>query len=224
MTAFDLVIWDCDGCLVDSELLTAEAEAKLMTQLGAPLTTQECYERYTGVSLRTMFDDLEAKTGLRLRDQYDVEAYERDFYALLAEKLQPMEHVIEALDKIALPMCVASGSVPRKLEHELRVTKLWDRFAGRTYSSDCVAKGKPEPDIFLYAAAQMGADPARCLVIEDSVAGVTAGKAAGMTVFAFKRNGACSAETRRALISRHPDAIFSDMARLPELMERWQRA
>lgn len=223
MSGFDLMIWDCDGCLVDSEAIAAEAEARLVTRLGIPFTAQEYYERFTGVAMRTIFEQLERERGVKLFGQFDNEAYEAEVRDLLSEKLQAMPFVHETLGRLEVPMCVASGSVPSKLEHELRLTGLWDVFGGHVYSSELVARGKPAPDIFLYAAAQMGARPERSLVIEDSLAGVTAAKAAGMSVFAFVRPAHTSLETRAKMQALRPHATFGDMRELPALVAGWGR-
>lgn len=220
---FDLIIWDCDGCLVDSEGIAAEAEARLVTRLGIPFTPEEYQRRYTGVPMRGIFEELEQQTGVKLFGRFDAKAYEQEVLDLMTERLQAIPHVETALDGLAYPMCVASGSVPAKLEHELRITGLWERFDGRVYSSDLVANGKPAPDIFLYAAEKCGTAPERCLVIEDSRAGVRAAKAAGMRVFAYMRDGHVDQDMHSQMAVLNPHAIFGDMRELPALVAGWGR-
>lgn len=190
MSRFDLVIFDCDGVLVDSERLTVRTETQILAELGWPLTEAEVIDRFVGRSSVYMQSVIEEHIGRPIDWRGQFERRVRD---ACARELQPVDGVVAVLDDIAIPACVASSSSHKMLEFKLGLTGLTERFAGRVYSADDVEHAKPDPAVFLFAAASMGVAPGRCAVIEDSVAGVTAGLAAGMTVFAFS-GGVTSAE------------------------------
>jgi HAD superfamily hydrolase (TIGR01509 family) len=141
--------------------------------------------------------------------------FERRVIEVCERELVPVDGVVAALDEIALPGCVASSSSHPMLHFKLGLTGLAERFAGRVFSADDVAHGKPDPAVFLFAAAAMGVPPVRCAVIEDSVSGVEAGLAAGMTVFAFS-GGVTSADK----LERDGVVLFDAMHRLPALLTR----
>jgi HAD superfamily hydrolase (TIGR01509 family) len=182
MSRFDLVIFDCDGVLVDSERLAVRTEAEILSDLGWPLSEAEIIERFVGRSAVYMHQEIERHLGRRVDWDSEFESRYRDVFE---RELVPVPGVIEALTKITTPVCVASSGSQERMRFTLGKTGLFDRFEGRIFSVDEVAHGKPAPDIFLFAAERMGVSPDRCAVIEDSVSGVTAGLAAGMAVFAF---------------------------------------
>jgi HAD superfamily hydrolase (TIGR01509 family) len=212
MSRFDLVIWDCDGVLVDSERLAVRTESQILTELGWPLTEADVVERFVGRSSYHMQAVIEAHLG-RPVDWHD--EFERRVIEVCERELVPVDGVVAALDEIALPGCVASSSSHPMLHFKLGLTGLAERFAGRVFSADDVAHGKPDPAVFLFAAAAMGVPPVRCAVIEDSVSGVEAGLAAGMTVFAFS-GGVTSADK----LERDGVVLFDAMHRLPALLTR----
>jgi HAD superfamily hydrolase (TIGR01509 family) len=210
MGRFDLVIFDCDGVLVDSERLSVRTEREILTGLGWPLTEAEIVERFVGRSAAHMHQEIERHLG-RVVD-WDVE-FEARYRAVFEQELVAVPGVAEALDEIALPTCVASSGSHEKMRFTLGKTGLYDHFAGRIFSVDQVARGKPAPDIFLFAAEQMGAPPVRCAVVEDSVSGVTAGLAARMEVLAFA-GGVTGADK----LSIGGATVFDDMRDLPALL------
>ena len=177
-----LVIFDCDGVLVDTERITVRTEAFILTRLGWPMTEDEVVERFVGRSAAHMHAEVEGRLGRRVDWQVEFEAPTR---AALERDLVPVDGIVEVLDAISLPTCVASSGSHDKMAFTLGRTGLWDRFAGRIFSADEVAHGKPAPDIFLYAADRMATEPDRCVVVEDSASGVTAARAAGMGVVAY---------------------------------------
>jgi HAD superfamily hydrolase (TIGR01509 family) len=210
MSRFDLVIWDCDGVLIDSERLAIRTESQILTELGWPLSEADVVELFVGRSSRYMQSVIEEHLGhpIDWRVQFELrmrEVSERELVAI--------EGVIDALDAIDIPGCVASSSGHAMLSFKLGLTGLADRFAGRIYSADDVAHGKPDPAVFLFAAASLGVPPERCAVIEDSVSGVEAGVAAGMSVFAFT-GGVTSAEN----LQRKGVVLFQFMRELPALL------
>jgi HAD superfamily hydrolase (TIGR01509 family) len=210
MSRFDLVIWDCDGVLIDSERLAVRTESQILTELGWPLSEADVVELFVGRSSRYMQTVIEEKLGRPIdwKNQF-----ERRVREASERELEPVEGVIDALKAIALPSCVASSSSHAMLDFKLGLTGLAERFAGRVYSADDVAHGKPDPAVFLFAASSMGVSPERCAVIEDSVSGVEAGVAAGMSVFAFT-GGVTSAEK----LQRKGVVLFRSMRELPALL------
>jgi HAD superfamily hydrolase (TIGR01509 family) len=210
MSRFDLVIWDCDGVLVDSERIAIRTESQILTELGWPLTEADVIELFVGRSSAYMQSVIEEHIGRPVdwRGQFVRrlrEASERE--------LVPVEGVVAALDAIDIPGCVASSSSHEMLNFKLGLTGLAQRFAGRIFSADDVAHGKPDPAVFLFAASSLGVAPDRCAVIEDSVSGVDAGLAAGMTVFAF--GGGVTSPQK---LQRDGVVIFDAMSQLPDLL------
>lgn len=212
MSRFDLVIFDCDGVLVDSERLAVRTESQILTELGWPLTEAEVIERFVGRSAIYMQAVIEEKIGRTFDWQVEFENRVRE---VCERELVAVDGVIDALDRITEPTCVASSSSQRMLNFKLGLTGLAERFAERIFSADDVAHGKPDPAVFLFAAASMGVAPSRCAVIEDSVSGVAAGVAAGMIVFAF-----CGGVTSGDQLEREGVVLFESMHELPELLAR----
>ncbi len=207
MSRFDLVIFDCDGVLVDSERLAVRTEAEILSDLGWPLSEAEIIERFVGRSAAHMHQEIERHLGRRVDWDSEFESRYRDVFE---RELVPVPGVIEALTQITTPVCVASSGSRERMRFTLGKTGLFDQFEGRIFSVDEVAHGKPAPDVFLFAAERMGVSPDRCAVIEDSVSGVTAGLAAGMAVFAFV-GGVTSAEA----LSIGEAVPIADMRELP---------
>jgi len=209
----EAVIFDCDGVLVDTELISNTVLAALLTQAGLPTTLEQCLRDYRGRSITSVTELAVARHGAPLPADI-AERYYAETKAAFVRELQPVPGVIDALDRIALPSCVASSGPHHKMEVTLRHTGLWDRFAGRMFSATEVAHGKPAPDLFVHAARSMGFDPARTAVVEDSLPGIQAARAAGMRALAF----ACGAEAE-ALRAAGGEP-FDDMAALPGLLSR----
>jgi HAD superfamily hydrolase (TIGR01509 family) len=210
---FDLVIFDCDGVLVDSERIAVRIDAVVLDRLGWALTEAEIIERFVGRSEAYMVSEIEAAIGRPLEHGWDAEFVPLYRDALAAE-LEPVDGIVEALDAIAIPNCVASSSSHERLRFTLGLTGLLDRFDGRIFSATEVANGKPAPDLFLHAAATLGADPARCAVVEDSRYGVEAARAARMHAFGYA-GGLTTAER----LAGPATTVFHDMRELPALLE-----
>ncbi len=207
---FDLVIFDCDGVLVDSERLVVRVEAEIVTGLGWSLTESDIVERFVGRSAAYMHREIERHLGRSIDWDSEFEARYREVFEA---DLEPVPGIIDALREITLPTCVASSGSHDRIRFTLGKTGLLERFRGRIFSVDDVGIGKPAPDIFLHAAKKMGASPARCAVVEDSASGVNAGLAAGMTVFAY-----CGGVTSADSLSIGGSLLFDDMAELPALL------
>jgi HAD superfamily hydrolase (TIGR01509 family) len=210
MSGLDLVIFDCDGVLVDSERLAVRTEAAILARLGWPLSEPEIVERFVGRSASHMRGEIERHLGRPI--DWEVE-FEPHYRQVFERELTPVPGVVDALDQIDVATCVASSGSHEKMAFTLGLTGLLDRFTGRIFSADEVERGKPEPDIFLYAADRMGVPAGRCAVIEDSVSGVTAGLAAGMTVFAY-----AGGVTSPAELALGDAVVFGDMGALPALL------
>ena len=209
----ELVIFDCDGVLIDSEPLAVGVGVLVLRELGWPLSEAEVVERFVGRSDRDTQAAIEAHLGRKLPPGFE-QRYDRLLREAFAGKLAPVEGIVEALERITLPSCVASSGTHEYLRYTLQLTGLYERFAGRIFSVEDVTRGKPAPDLFLHAAARMGAEPARCVVVEDSRSGVEAARAAGMRVLAFA-GGLTPAE----LLAGPDTILFEDIAELPALLD-----
>jgi HAD superfamily hydrolase (TIGR01509 family) len=210
--ALELVIFDCDGVLVDSERIAVRTDVQVLAKLGWVLTEAECVERFVGLSDKSVKAAIEAHLGRILPDDWDQE-FQSLYRDAFAAELTSVPGVIEALDQITLPTCVASSSSHEKLRFTLGLTGLYERFAGRIFSAYDVARGKPAPDLFLYAASRMGVAPAACAVVEDSRYGIEAARAAGMRAFGF-----AGGLTPRAWLEASGTVVFTDMRELPGLL------
>ena len=180
----ELVIFDCDGVLVDSERLAVRIDVQVLAALGWALTEQEVIERFVGRPDEVMVAEIEAYLGRALPKNWE-DPFHHLYRDAFASALTPVAGIVEALDQITLPTCVASSGTHERMRYTLGLTGLYDRFAGRIFSSSEVARGKPAPDIFLKAAQKLNVDPTDCLVFEDAVSGVVAAKSAGMTCIAI---------------------------------------
>ena len=215
--AFDLVIFDCDGVLVDSEVISCRAHAETLTRHGYPITEHQVLERFLGVSDREARLIIEAELGRSLPDDFETQVklatlqfYEGD--------LRAIAHIGDAIAAIDLPKCVASSGTPEKIKHGLNCAGLYQALAPHIFSATQVQRGKPAPDLFLFAAEQMRASPARCVVIEDSVPGVTGAIAAGMTVLGFHGGSHCLPGHADKLRAAGATVTFDDMRQLPALI------
>jgi HAD superfamily hydrolase (TIGR01509 family) len=216
---FDLVIFDCDGVLVDSEVISCRAHAETLTRHGYPITAEQVLARFLGRSMRQATIEVEAELGRRLPDDFASQTY-AEIFRLFATSLQATPHIAEALARIAQPVCVASSGPPEKISASLNRTGLYDRFAPHIFSAVQVRHGKPAPDLFLFAAEQMNVSPGRCLVIEDSIAGIAGAVAAGMPVLGFHGGSHCREGHGKQLHDAGAAMIFDDMRHLPDLMAR----
>ncbi len=181
-----LVVWDCDGVLVDSERLVTRLEAEWITRLGWSLTPDQVVERFMGRSAGHMEAEIARHVGA-VPDGWHAELRDASLALFRAEltAVAGVPEALDAMDRAGVACCVASSSGHDRLRLVLGLTGLLDRFEGRIHSSQDVVRGKPAPDLFLHAAAHAGVAPVDCVVVEDSVPGVTAGVAAGMRVLGF---------------------------------------
>jgi HAD superfamily hydrolase (TIGR01509 family) len=216
--AFDLVIFDCDGVLIDSELLSVEADLACLAEDGIVCSADEILERYTGISMAGMLADLETRHGRSFPDF--AARHRRRLRALFEAQLRPITGVAELLASLDSKVCVASSSTPERLHHALTIVGLFGRLHPHIFSTTEVARGKPAPDLFLYAARQMAVEPRRCIVVEDSLPGVAAAVAADMTVIGFIGGAHCRAGHDSRLYAEGAALVIDSMTQLPPALAR----
>jgi HAD superfamily hydrolase (TIGR01509 family) len=216
---FELVIFDCDGVLVDSEVISCRAHAQTLSRHGYPITADQVLDRFLGVSDREARMTIEAELGRSLPADFEAQMKQAALQRY-AEELQTIPYVGEAIAAIGLPACVASSGTPDKIRHGLSCAGLYDLLAPNIFSATQVKRGKPAPDLFLFAAAQMAASPERCVVIEDSLPGIAGAKAAGMTVLGFHGGSHCRPGYADTLRAAGAAVTFDDMRELPGLIGR----
>lgn len=218
MTAPSLVIFDCDGVLVDSEPISIAVLLEMIGKSGVTMSEDDAYDRFLGRSMATISKVLHEDYGFAASEA-DLDEMRTNLYARFERDLKPIPGIAETLRRLNLTRCVASSSQPERIRLSLKLTGLIDLLDPHIFSATMVKNGKPAPDLFLFAAKTMRVDPRDCVVIEDSPAGIEAAKSAGMRVFGFtggthSRGGRLEA----TLASLGPDLIFSDMSELPELL------
>jgi HAD superfamily hydrolase (TIGR01509 family) len=183
------IIFDFDGVIADSEVLSNSVLAEFVTELGVPTTLEDSYANFMGKRFREVVEAIEVTIGRRLPDGF-AEDYQRRTLEKFRLELRPIKGAREFIEAVIdIPRCIASSSSPDRLALCLDVLDLTDLFQARVFSASNVARGKPHPDIFLYAAQELGVKAEECVVIEDSVGGVMAGCAAGATVIGFTAAG-----------------------------------
>ena len=200
----DAVIFDCDGTLVDSEPLMLAVMLEEMVTLGAAPEFAADIVHIEGQRMATSLAALEQLAGMKLPTDFET-TVRRKLARVFRERLQPVEGALALVEGLRLPFCVASNGPREKIELGLEVTGLLPHFAGRIYSAYEVGSFKPEPGLFLHAAAALGVDAAHCAVVEDSLPGIRAGLAAGMAVYALRP------------LAAMPDDIASRVHHLPTL-------
>jgi HAD superfamily hydrolase (TIGR01509 family) len=211
MTHPDLIIFDCDGVLIDSEVLSCRCLSQVLAGYGIKLGLDQALELFLGRSTTAVLDHYEA-LGRSIPQQFSAELSAGIRGAFLSA-LCPIEGVSAVLKGLQIPYCVASSSDFDRVSFSLSLTGLAPHFDGRLYTSQMVERGKPAPDLFLYAAERMQADPRRTLVIEDSISGVKAGKAAGMTVWGFVGGSHYQSRDGKAILcDAGADRVFGRMA------------
>lgn len=215
MSTPDLVVFDCDGVLVDSEPISVRVGTAILAELGWTLTEQHFAERFVGCSSEHFRREVSAGLGRSLDVDWD-DRFGARYRDAFEQELQPVPGVmgvLDALDAHSTAYCVASNSSHDHVERVLSLTGLGPRFAGRVFSADDVRSGKPSPDVFLHAAGSLGADPEGTVVVEDSVYGVRAARAAGMRCLGY-----AGGLTPAAHLAREGAEVFGTMEELPPLL------
>lgn len=217
-TAPALVIFDCDGVLVDSEPLSLACLTAGLNRIGVAIDLDTVRNRFAGTSMVSIMGHIERDYGIPAPPGF-VDAVKAETLATFDRELKAMRGVAEAIQSLGVPACVASSSDPVRLRHSLTLTGLLPLFDGNVFSSAQVQRGKPCPDLFLFAAERMNTAPAACLVIEDSVPGVMAAVAADMRVVGFTGGGHWGHDPAGAdLLHAGAALVFSDYSELPEMI------
>jgi len=206
-----LIIFDCDGVLVDSEGLASRVMANAICELGLATTPAAALEDFKGLRMETCLEIISARLGGPLPASFEAELRSRTA-AAFRTALRPVQGIEAALDGIDIAYCVASSGTVDKIRLSLELTGLLPRFEGRIFSAYEIGSWKPDPGLFLHASAAMGATPARTVVVEDSLVGVQAGRTAGMRVLGY------ASGREAALLEAQGARVFDNMARLPELI------
>ena len=215
---FEAVVFDCDGVLIDSEMIAARVCSEELTRLGFPLTIEQCIQRFTGRPDREMKAELEEEFGRPIPRSYNENVHARICEAYVTE-LKILPGLKEALATITEPVCVASSSRPDKIRLGLESVGIYDRFAPNIVSASMVARGKPEPDVFIFAAGWLRVSPKHCVVIEDSVAGVRAAVRAGMMVLGFGGASHFGPGDRERLLEAGAFQVIESMDALPAVLQ-----
>jgi len=218
-----LLIFDCDGVLVDSESIALQLLAAALTDLGLPHAFDDCRRLFMGKSVKDVLAEIETKLGGPMPGGWGA-AMNARLLARLEEELEPVEDIAAAIAKLPYPRCVASSSQPDRIRLSLEVTGLAPLFGARIFSATEVKNGKPAPDLFLYAAKECGAAPEQAIVIEDSTAGIIAARRAGMAAIGFAGASHADAHLAKSLAEAGADAVILKMADLPETIEKIRAA
>lgn len=214
MRGYKAILWDCDGVLIDSEILACASAAEEISDYGYHISTETFIAQFMGKSLSQILSEIDERTSLNLSDRFDRDRLRSRQKDVFNAQLKAMPGVNEALEKISLPIAVASGSEIGRLEHTLSITGLLKYFNGHIYSADMVAKGKPAPDIFLHAAENLGIEPRECLVIEDGIHGIHAAHAAEMDVLVWLGGSHMTDVLRAQVLATQPMGVLEDFSQL----------
>jgi HAD superfamily hydrolase (TIGR01509 family) len=207
----DLVIFDCDGVLVDSEIISAQMLISELSTQGVSIDLDYVARHFLGRSYPTVMAQIRRDFALDLPPSFE-DSYRTRLLAAFEQHLQVMPGVADVLRKLALPFCVATSSSPRRVQQSLAMTGLWDLAKGRIFTASEVVHGKPAPDLFLHAANKMGVVAMHCLVIEDSLTGIRAARAAGMEVWRFTGGSHLGADAAPEPADARPDVRFANFA------------
>ena len=216
----ELIIFDCDGVLVDSEGPANRVLCEVLNGYGLDLTPNEVARVTTGMFMGSVVAWAEGLLGFSLPDDFVPKLREADHIAFEKdlEAIPGIYEVLDAVERQGIPKCIGSSGPLEKMDVTLRVTDLLQRFEGNIFSAHQVGKGKPEPDVFLFAAENMGVAPENCVVVEDSVPGVQAAVAAGMDVFAYAAPNSEEVGHGPEALAKAGARVFRDMADLPGLL------
>lgn len=211
----ELIIFDCDGVLVDSEVLAVEIDRQVLTEHGWELTREQVIEKFLGIPMIKVQEGLEEYLNRPLGPEW-IDSLETRYKESFEESLEPVPGIIEALEQLAVPRCVASSGTHQRIRHSLSLCKMLRYFEdSHIFSAQDVARGKPAPGLFLHAASSMGVEPENCVVIEDSAHGVSAAKAAGMPVLDY-----AGGVTPAHKLDDAGAYVFENMEDLPQIIEK----
>jgi HAD superfamily hydrolase (TIGR01509 family) len=206
------IIFDCDGVLVDSEAISNQVIVELANAQGANIDLDYAIRNFSGTSLQFVMDHIESLIGKKLPDNFNRE-YRRISFIRFQNQIQPVNGIVDVLEQLTVPFCVASNGPLNKMDLNLRLTSLSKYFEGKMFSAYEVNSWKPDPTLFLTAAKSMELKPSDCAVIEDSVSGIKAGISGGFDVFAIAH------EHQKESYEKHGATVFNEMSELLELLE-----
>lgn len=209
----ELIIFDCDGVLVDSETLSAKASTLALAEFGVHMTVEQRMNTLTGLTFAASVAKVRSEYGVELPPAY-ASRHAQLVDQIFRQELRPMAGVVEMLRSLPVPFCVGSNSSQARLAMTFEVTGLSHFFKGRVFSGEDVKEGKPAPDLFLHAAARCGVAPQNCLVIEDSPVGVIAALKAGMTAIGFLGGSHASPALRDRLLQAGALDVFDDLTQI----------
>ena len=220
MSGFDLILFDCDGVLVDSEIIAAEVESKLLRESGFDITAEDMCVRFAGMDWKSILLTIEQEADIPISAQL-IDKSEKLLDAALARRVKMIEGVRYALSKITEQRCICSNSSSHRLDLMLTKVGLKPYFEGHIYSAKDLGpdRTKPKPDIYLHGAKQFNVDPRKCLVVEDSVHGVHAARAAGMRVIGFTGGSHTYPTHADRLTDAGAETVISRMVELPQMVE-----
>ncbi|HBL77637.1 MAG: hypothetical protein A2W90_03010 [Bacteroidetes bacterium GWF2_42_66] len=210
---FKCIIFDCDGILVDSEAISGKVLVEMTASVGFNLDLEYAIENFSGVSLKSTIEYIQKNAVTAFPADFEEEFRRRTFEAFKTD-LKPVKGVAELLERLTVPYCTASSGPPEKLRLSLTTTGLIPKFENRIFSSYDIGSWKPNPEIFLYAAKEMGFQPNECAVVEDSIAGIKAARAGGFHVFALANN------RNRGELEKLGATVFFAMNELDSLLNR----
>ena len=209
----DLIIFDCDGVLVDSELISNTVMSEMLTSMGSPTSYEECITLFLGHSWDDCLKTIEQRAQKKMPDEF-YDMYIKKVFFRFEKELQPIKGITKALDNISHRFCVASSGPHEKINRTLTITGLIRKFKGKIYSAEDVNRGKPYPDLFLYAAKKMDSLASKTIVVEDSIPGIKAGLAAGMKVLAYNPQNSDQLNN----LDTEGVFVFKSMQQLPSLI------
>ncbi|KTQ97651.1 HAD family hydrolase [Aureimonas ureilytica] len=226
--ALSLILFDCDGVLVDSEIISAKVDASLLKELGYEISANEIAERFAGLTQDRILELLTAEAGIRFPEDY-AERQRVELDRRLAAEITPIAGVHEMLDRLDLPRAICSNSSSERLKIVLEPTKLWDRFRPYVYASREVGtkRPKPAPDVYLYGCRQFETEPRETIVLEDSVHGVAAAVAAGCRVVGFTGGQHSYDGHGHALAEAGAETVIRRLSEFPGVVEafsNWEAA
>ena len=215
-----LIIFDCDGVLIDSEHIAARIESKAANSLGHPITVEEILDQFVGRPSRYIWEKVAHDLGKELPQDF-ISKHQVELANAFKNELLPIFGISEALAKLPFAKCVASSTEKSKLIINLKTTNLLRHFGENVFSASQVERAKPFPDLFLFAAQTMGFEPKECLVIEDSVAGVCAARAADMAVIGFIGGSHVRGGQKEKLLANGAIDTFESMACLNDIISSY---
>ena len=219
MPQFDLIIFDCDGVLIDSEVLANQSEVTFLQSFGIHYELSDYMMQFVGKSNKDVLSTIQEQKKVPLPEDFwkQAEAYT---FAVFEKQLKPIEGISHLLSELKIARCIGSSSSLQRLDLSLNVTGLYKYFAPNIYSAEQVDKGKPAPDLFLFAASKMQVEPESCLVIEDSPHGVQAAMSAGMQALGFTGGSHIQAGHDQRLKDAGASAVYEDMHSLARAVLR----